>query len=281
LMPLTPLGRATRWLMFGFALLFLLRLGYGYAHPGESATASGLLREFAFSRKNYFSEKMAATDKAADQKYEKVASVSTYSGAFSADEKALRALVPRHRALIQFEQSSGLAGARHLDVAIGVPPSEFDAMVEAARRIGRLQAIRVDKADKTNEYRGLNAKRLSLEKTRDSLTRLKTAGGGRIEELMHLENRLLEIESELQTLGVQLGDYDTENEFCTVKVTLDERPGMGTGIPLLTRVKVALEWTIKYYALLVFIAALGTGTLWVLLQIIEKLRNVTPVNPPN
>jgi hypothetical protein len=48
---------------------------------------------------------------------------------------------------------------------------------------------------------------------------------------------------------------------------------------LLTRVKVALEWTIKYYALLVFIAALGTGTLWVLLQIIEKLRTAPHVRP--
>lgn len=261
----------------GFVALFLLRLGYGYAYPGETAT--GFLREFAFSRKNYFSEKMTAADsaaKTADQKYEKVASVSTYSDAFTADEKALRALVPRHRALIQFEQSSGLAGARHLDLAIGVPPAEFEAMVEAARRIGRLQAIRVDKADKTNEYRGLQAKRLSLEKTRDSLTRLKSTGGGRMEELMHLENRLLEIESELQTLGVQLGDYDTENEFCTVKVTLDERARQ-RGIPWLTRMKVALEWTIKYYALLVFIAAVGTGTLWLLVRVMERLRRSKPV----
>ena len=272
-MPRNPFTRMAAVLLLGFTSLFLLRLAYGYAYAGETA-ASGILRDFTFSRKNYFSEKAAAASSSADQKYEKVASVSTHTGAFAGDEAALRALVPRHHALIQFEQSSGLAGARHLDLAIGVPPAGFDAMVAAASRIGRLEAIRIDKADKTNEYRGLKAKRLSLEKTRDSLARLKATGGGRIEELMHLENRLLEIESEIQTLGVQLGDYDTENEFCTVKVTLREQPGPG-GIAFLTRVKVALEWTIKYYALLVFIAAVGTGTLWLLLRIITRLRSST------
>jgi hypothetical protein len=260
-----------RWVIAGFVVLFLFRLGYGYAYPnGDGLLEAGSLREFTFARKNYASEKkMAAASMSVDQKYEKVASLSAHSDEYSEDERRLRALVPKHKALLQFEQSAGLSGRRTLDVAIGVPPAAFDAMVLDLRRIGRLQAIRVDKSDKTNEYRELQARRVSIEKTRDSLAKLRAAGGGRIEELLQLENRLLEIETQIQETGVRLGDFDSENEFCTVKFSLSEA-GART-ISLLTRLKVAFEWTAKYSALLMFVAAMGMAAVWMILLVVDRI----------
>jgi hypothetical protein len=259
-----------RWLVAGFVLLFLFRLGYGYVYPyGDGAPAPmAPLNEIASAKRNYASEKRSAAPSlpVGDQKYEKVASMSATSNDFAEDEGRIRSLVPKHKALLQFEQSSGLAGHRHLDVAIGVPPASFDSMVLDLRRIGRLQAIRVDKTDKTNEYRELQAKRISLETTRDSLRKLRAAGGGNIAELMNLENRLLEIETEIQGTGVKLGDFDAENEFCTVKFSLYES-GAARGISLLTRIKVAFEWTVQYYAVLMFITALAAGAAWCVAQL--------------
>ena len=282
---LTQLWPGLRWLIAGFLILFLFRLGYGYLYPhgdpqgfaGETASTNSTgLAEVKFSRKNYASEKLqlALASPAVDQKYEKVASLSAASNHFSQDERRLRALVPKHKALLQFEQSAGLTGQRRLDAAIGVPPASFDSMVLDLRRIGLLNSIRVDKSDKTNEYRELQAKRISLTKTRDSLLKLRAAGGGKIEELMQLENRLLEIETEIQGTGVKLGDFDAENEFCTVRFSLAESGG-ARGISLLTRVKVAFEWTVAYYALLMLITIMATAAVWMAMKVLERARRLT------
>ena len=87
---------------------------------------------------------------------------------------------------------------------------------------------------------------------------------------MQLENRILEIEQQLQELGVSLGDFDNENEFCTVQYTLQE--GKEKKISFIHRVKVALEWSIKYY--LTFVASLLFMVLAVyfILMILNQLK---------
>ena len=47
---------------------------------------------------------------------------------------------------------------------------------------------------------------------------------------MGLENRILEIEQQLQGLGVSLGNFDDENEFCTVHFSLLEGKEVKIGI---------------------------------------------------
>jgi L-lactate utilization protein LutB len=72
------------------------------------------------------------------------------------------------------------------------------------QKIGKLLSIQIDKSDKTNEYKDLQAKRVSLEKSHASLIGLK-GHAAKVEELINLENRILELEKEIQTLGVHLG----------------------------------------------------------------------------
>jgi hypothetical protein len=243
------------YLLIGFVVLFVFRLLYGYRVPPEARNegqGDSAIFDFDFSGKNYASEKLLKKSSlqdtqtfSVDQKYEKIASLSALAPNFEDDEKRLRELTAQHGALIQYEQNSGLKGKRRLNLAIGVPPQQFDAFVTEARKIGRLLSIRIDKTDKTNEYKDLQAKRASLEKTREGLIGLKSKGGS-IEESINLESKILEIESEIQDLGVSLGEYDQENEFCTVKMTLQELPASGA-ISFIHRVKVAFEWTIKIY----------------------------------
>ncbi len=88
-------------------------------------------------------------------------------------------------------------------------------------KIGSIKSKEITKIDKTNEFRNLNAKKASLETTRQSLIELKKQSG-KIEEFVNLQNRILEIEQQLQDLGVLLGNFDEENEFCTVRFSLHE-----------------------------------------------------------
>ncbi len=112
-------------------------------------------------------------------------------------------------------------------------------------------------------------KKQSLEKIRTSLIDLKSKGG-KIEEYMDLENRILEIEQQLQGIGVSLGDFDDENEFCTVQFSLLEGKEMKIGI--MQRVKVALEWTVKIYLRLMSSLFFLTLFAYLILLGIDKLK---------
>lgn len=260
-----------------FLILFVFRLLYGYTKTFDTTpNQTQFFDNISNSKRNYASKKYKvksngvsqATVKV-DQKYEKIAEVKTKSSDFEEEEKSSRKTIEKLNALIQFEQKSGNKGYRKLNLVIGVPPENFDALYDELIKIGKIQAKQITKKDKTNEYKELNAKKQSLEKIRTSLIGLK-AKGGKIEEYMDLENRILEIEQQLQGLGVSLGDFDDENEFCTVKFSLLE--GKEIKIGTMQRVKVALEWTVKIYLRIMIILFFLSLFAYIVLLAIDKLK---------
>lgn len=279
----------------GFLTLFVLRLGYGYwqSPNGEvirqnnfgQTISSGW--NFASGLKNYASSKIkraasgptsatAGGGGGADQKYEKIANVGLRSDKFDVHESDIRNLIKTSSSLIQFEQRRGLKGYRTLQLAVGVNPNRFDTFVEEAQSFGKLTELTINKSDKTNEYRELQAKRVSLEKTREALTQLKQREG-EIRAMIELEKQILSLEQQIQNLGVSLGDFDAENEFVTVKMLLAEAKAAAIrSISFATRVLVAFTWTVKYYAVLwlslaaAIIAGLG-GT-----QLVRIFANLLP-----
>ncbi|WP_020395465.1 DUF4349 domain-containing protein [Thiolinea disciformis] len=268
-----------------FLMLWGARLGYGYIMkpdgqmPREPIYDYANLASFTLERKNYASSKLKAEPSpastqvamAVDQKYEKIGTLASVSQAYDKDEQALYDLIKKEELMIQLEQRVGLKPERQLNVALGVKPDKFDAMIAALRNIGSLRSIQIDKNDKTNEYKKLEAERVSLVKARDTLLELRQSGGN-TGELIELTNQLLDIEKQIQGLGVSLGDFDVQNEFCTVKFTLQEmRTLKPVHISLLERAKVAFWWSTKVY--LGFWAALSFGLfgIWLLLSIVEKV----------
>jgi hypothetical protein len=282
------------YLVVGFVLMFAGRLTYGYLSPGEQAALNAApaiapgLHSFDSGdgsiKSNYASDKLKVVRDdlkvSVDQKYEKVASVVSKTNAFEQDEGTVRQLTGKYSALIQFEKSSGLPGARRVELAIGVPPNHFDPMIGELRNVGELSSIRIDKTDKTNEFKELNAKRASLEKARDALMSLKSRSG-RIEEFTSLENRILEIEEQIQTTGVSLGDYDQENEFCTVRLSLEEKRAAAVpGISFRHRAVVALAWTVKYYTFLLALLIFGTLLTLLVVVVLQRLNVIPPPAGP-
>ncbi len=271
------LKRLILWLGLVFILLFIFRLIYGYVKTNnDTPNQTQFFDNISNTKRNYASKKYNvkpgsgnASAIKVDQKYEKIAEIKTKSSKFEEEEKTTRSEIKKYNALIQFEQKSGNQGYRKLNLAIGVPPQNFDALYSQLIKVGKVQAKQITKKDKTNEYKALNAKKQSLEKTRTSLIDLKTRGG-KIDEYMNLENRILEIERQLQELGVSLGDFDDENEFCTIQFSLLE--GKEVKISVMHRVKVAFEWTVKFYLRLIFILFFITLFAYLLLLGIDKLR---------
>jgi hypothetical protein len=264
-----------------FIVMFIFRFIFGYySYPsGLNQTASNDLiltqnssETYQRSRKNIATKKYQDTNtsQSFDQKYEKIADLSSLTSNFELDEKNIKDSIQDYKALIQDEQKSGLQGNRYLSLTIGVPPNNFDSMIESLSSIGRLVSINIVKRDKTNEYKELSSKQETLVKTRDSLIELKERNAS-VEDLINLETRILEIENEIQTLGVSLGEFDEENEFCTINIKLSESSS-SFEIPVIQRIKVALEWTIQFYLMLAFAFLFFTGSVLITLKLAEKLK---------
>ncbi|PWV53288.1 uncharacterized protein DUF4349 [Chitinophaga sp. S165] len=277
-----------RWATLAFLVLFIFRFIYGYvANDGRQTGdySNDFFESISNLRKNYASEKVqykgAPSQQQPDmavspsQKYEKTASVKTKSSHFEQDSKQIAVQTEAFKAIVQYEQALGLKGGRELHLMIGVNPEAFDSFYLAIQKIGVIRATEITKVDKTNEYRQLNAQKASLLKTLESLNELKSKPGP-ITDLVALHDKILETEGKLQDLGVELGNFDTENEFCTVKLSLYEG-ATEKKISLIHRVRVALEWTIHFFTYLVF-AALGTlCAAFVLLVIIDRLKVINKI----
>lgn len=275
------------YLLAIFFIMFLFRLGYGYSkYPDNEDMSSDYVsasfsddsrgyRNIASSKYEY--KKGGGNNSpqmiSVDQKYEKTANMGCKSTDFDEDEKTIRQTIKDNNSIIQFQQKSGNEGNRILYLQIGVQPDLFDTFIDIIKESQKVLSFNVTKKDKTNEYRELNSKIKTLQATRASLVELKSKGG-KIQEFIDLENRILSIDEQLQQLGVMMGSFDTENEFCTVNISLHE--GKVRKISIYQRVKVALEWTIKYYFFFIFSLTLMLVSSYAVVLILDRLKIFIP-----
>lgn len=268
-----------------FVILFLFRLGYGYTlTPGDEEMEEVTFDYFESDKRNFASDKKFFEKESSDytvenqlepiatvdQKYEKIAEVKSASTKFEEDEKFVRDQVKSSNGIIQYERKYGNEGDRRLQLQIGVPPEQFDSLYEKLIHVGIIHSKEIIKNDKTNEYLELNARKASLEKTHQSLIEFKKVSG-KIDEYINLENRILEIEEQLQNLGVNLGDFDESNEFCTIRFSLSETKEPKKVVwSLYYRCKVALEWTINHYVILMVSGFFALLSAYVIMIIWEK-----------
>jgi Domain of unknown function (DUF4349) len=281
----TRFWKTSKWFVGLFVLLFIFRLIYGYTaldFKNGNDYSDNFFGSINNLRKNYASEKIAMKGEvqisqgmSSNQKFEKTASIKSKTAEFENDEKKLKLKTKAYDAIIQYEQNLGQKGNRQIHLLIGVNPTMFDSFYVDIQKIGIVKAMEITKVDKTNEYRQLNAKKTSIEKTLQSLNDLKTKGG-QIADFVALNDKILEIEAKAQELGVELGNFDSENEFCTVKLSMYEG-ATEKSIRFIYRIKIALQWTIKYFAMIVLSTLVVACAIFVLLLIVDKLKIINAV----
>ena len=222
-----------KWLGGLFFLMLAFRLTYSYVST-DTASGNDYSNDFFSSvdnlRKNYASEKGYKTmssrhipkenfqqvDFSASQKYEKTATMKSKSTQFEADVKEIKTTTKNFEGTIQYEQNTGNKGSREIHLLIGINPEKFDSFYAQIKGIGVIKSTEITKIDKTNEYRQLNAKKASLEKTLISLNELKSKGGV-ISDYISLHDKILEIESQMQELNVETKTFQAESYFAQAK----------------------------------------------------------------
>jgi hypothetical protein len=269
-----------KWFIGLFFLLLVFRLIYGYVVTDVTSGndySNNFFSSVGTLRKNYASEKQLMKQDvaqqaniASSQKYEKTATVRSKTSQFEKDLDSIKRVTTGFEGVIQYEQNTGNKGNRQIQLLIGINPEKFDSFYEKIQGIGLVKSTEITKIDKTNEYRQLNARKASLEKNLTSLNELKSRSGA-IGDYITLHDKILEIETQMQELGVELGNFDAENEFCTVKFSLYEG-APEKSVSFIRRVKVALEWTIKYYAILTVTLLILIAIIFILLLIVDKLK---------
>ena len=243
-----------------YALIFALRTAYVLvaneepvaggaifytASPYDSSLNGGyrMASNVASLRKEYVVE---SGIEVLDQKYERIASVSTRTVSYGQDLAKLDDAIEQSQAVVQMENAQGLEGSRTLSRVIGVKPQHFDSCLAAIQEIGMLVSSTTQKNDKTYEYNQMLAQKQELEKRIESYTALRSHGGS-INELLNLEDKIIEVESQLLMQAVNLGEYSDDNALCTINVSLYE----WNPTAVARRIWDAFVWTNKcYFAIL-------------------------------
>lgn len=194
------------------------------------------------------------------QVHEKTGRLSTTTTSFADDEAAIRAALEEHKAVVSNERSGGVAPERRLTLEVGVSPDKFDALVERLQGIGWLESLTVEQHDRTGELRQLAARRQSLKKHLETVTKLATRDNA-TEDSLKLAREVKEIERELETLSARAGDFLGKESYYTVWVTLAEDAGgrHGATVTLARRIGEAFQWAVAWWGAGVVLAGLLAG----------------------
>jgi Domain of unknown function (DUF4349) len=194
------------------------------------------------------------------QVHEKTGRVAATTTDFAVDEAAIRAALEEHKAVVVNETSGGVAPDRRLTLEVGVSPDKFDALVERLQRIGRLESLRVEQHDRTGEFRQLAARRQSLKKHQETVSKLSTRDNP-TDDSLKLAREVKEIERELETLSAAAGDFLGKESFYTVTVTLveDAAGRHGPTVTLASRASHAFLWAVAWWGAAVVVAGSVAG----------------------
>lgn len=154
--------------------------------------------------------------------FEKRARLAARSSSFETDAAQVRAVVTEQKATVLQEKSGGIEPERHIHMEISVAPDAFDGLLARLKSIGILHSIDVQQSDRTADFRKLNAQRQSLKKYLESILKLRGGNNPTIDDALKLEQKIKDIERDLQDVGVQLGDFLGKESYYQIDIAMRE-----------------------------------------------------------
>ena len=203
--------------------------------------------------------------------FAKTAQLSSGTTAYTDDENRTRKAIAVNKAVVFSEKATGIAPQRRLSLGIGVRPEHFDALLKALMEVGHLEAVDVQQQDRTTEFRKLHGQRLSLKKHHDAILKVRDTSKLSVEEALKMEQRIVEIEKEIQAVGVHLGDLLAKEPSYNLFLTLQEgQPGSrhDREFTFARRLGSGFVWAIGWWLL----AALGVALVAGMVISVNTLR---------
>lgn len=232
-----------------FGILFIIQILYqSLSHTDRPRSQLLQSSMYESARKNYAGHSLQA--QSGSDRYEKIAAMALRTTSFEEDRKSILKIVAGQNGIIQFEKLQNNPPDRTYNIQIGVSPHKFDDITESLRNLSTVLAISIEKNDRTSEYIEKLAAKEALIQARQSLLALKQRPGS-MEELMKLEDRLLELENQIRQASLAAGQFQTDQELCTVRITLHEASLLSDAAEIITD---SFLWTIALAVALGIIA---------------------------
>lgn len=111
------------------------------------------------------------------------------------------------------------------DITIRIPAGQFDSSLAALRNLAvRVENENISTNDVTDQYYDIDARLDTLKATEKELTQLlkeTRERGGKVEDIMKIYDRLIQIRSEIESLQGQLNRLDKLTAYSTIDIHLE------------------------------------------------------------
>ncbi|MCL2615471.1 MAG: DUF4349 domain-containing protein [Dehalococcoidia bacterium] len=249
--------KALQRVLLAFIALYLIifagRAVYEFTASGDNNTDYWRGYFWGSMYYNYATVALPSSDSLilVEQKYELIADITSKTSNFDSDMNLLNEVLDEHSAIVQKEDRSGLSGRRRVELVIGVRPEKFDVVRDEILQIGRITSSSITKIDMTYEYLQMLAEREALESHLEKYKKLQ-AQSSSVSELLQLEEKIFNVETQILQKLVDIGRYSDENALCTITFSLYE----GTGASAMVKLWNALRWSTATFAIIIAVLML-------------------------
>ncbi|MBR3356656.1 MAG: DUF4349 domain-containing protein [Solobacterium sp.] len=112
-------------------------------------------------------------------------------------------------------------GTMHLDVTVRIPAKDFQTFLESMDSVGRVVSRNTSADNITRQYNDTTIQIEALQKQETRLLEMMDKAET-IEDMILVEKRLTEVQTDLNLLMTRKENMDTDVEYSTVTLTIDE-----------------------------------------------------------
>ena len=189
------------------------------ASSEEPATAEGDLDGYDLSRKIVYTS-----------------NISIESKKFEEDANTVRGLISSNGGYIQSSSQFGSSEYSNRDChfTARIPAKNYDAFMNAVGSVGSMTSKYEDVSDITSEYVDVQARLKSLNTKMNRLRELEEKAET-VEELLQIEDRINDVQYQIENYTAQKRVYDDQVDYSTVDITIEE-------VATFTEVKADTAW---------------------------------------
>ncbi len=142
---------------------------------------------------------------------------------FDEDVKAIKQLVASNGGYYESSSISGTAeyGGRNAYYTARVPSKNYQSFMESVGGIGSVTYSSENVDDITSNYVDVQARLKSLNRKLQRLEELE-ANAETVQDLLSIEDRINNVQYDIENYTAQLRLYDDKVDYCTVSISLDE-----------------------------------------------------------
>ncbi len=112
--------------------------------------------------------------------------------------------------------------ASYYRYTVRIPTKKLDEFVAAIEGAGKLGSKRIETVDITTGYVNAQARKEALESEREVLNELMHSDGVTVADVLTISQRISEINANLNSLEIQLTQYDSLIDFSTVTIYISQ-----------------------------------------------------------